>query len=298
MAVHSSTFYFVNGQFISETEAKINISDLGVLRGYGVFDYVQVYNGKPFHLLDHLKRLKWSAEQIELELPMSIESMYDLTYELIKKNGAINAGIRFVVTGGISSKDQVLPIQGTSIFVLFHPFTPYDETIYSNGLRAVTTQILRMTPSVKSTNYIPAVLGMKKALRIGFNDAIYLNPSGELLEGTTSNLFFFKKNTWITCDSNEIVRGVTRSILLELMKGQYPIENRSLHRDELIDCEEAFLCSGVKDAVPLVQIDDQKIGCGHPGPQTAVIRKLYRDYIKKHLDTEQKKNQFLCSKHT
>lgn len=276
-------WHYVNGGFVAENNASISVLDLGLLRGYGVFDYVQVYEGRPFHLMDHLLRLKWSCEQIELSLPMALDEMSDLVKALIEKNEIFNAGIRLVITGGKVGEDLLLPGENSNLMIFCHPYIPQPEWFYSRGLRTVTTNMLRLLPSVKILNYMPAIFAMKKAKERDFDDALYLNSKQEILEGTTCNVFFFKEGTWITCDSDELIKGVTRSILIELIKKDYPIQYRSVHLSEIESCGEAFLCSSVKDAVPLVQIDDYKIGTGKPGSHTAQLREAYRRYIKNYL---------------
>ncbi len=273
-------YHLVDDCFVSEKKTHINALDLGLLRGYGVFDYVQLYQGKPFHLLDHLQRLKWSAEQIELPLSKSVEEIEDLVLRLIAKNPSIDAGIRLLVTGGLIGKDSLLSAAHSTLLMLFQPFVPYPSRYYTEGMRVVTTNLRRMNPCVKATDYIPAVLAMKKACRASFDDALYLNCSEELLEATTSNLFFFKKGKWITAKDEQVVNGVTRSIFLKLIQLDFPIEFRALHISEIGSCEEAFLCSSVKDAIPLVQIDDKIVGNGLPGSVTTRLRRLFHTYLK------------------
>lgn len=274
-----TVFHYVNGEFVSEEKAFVSALDLGVLRGYGVFDYVQVYGGKPFHLMDHLQRLMWSADQVELTLPFGLEELERLAGELLSKNAPIDAGIRLVVTGGVSGQDQLLPAESANLMMLFHPFTPSPEKYYTRGMKVITTPLLRLLPGVKTTNYMPAIFATRKAKKMGFDDAVYVNDKSEVLEGMISNAFFFKKGTLITSDSDQIVKGVTRAVILDLAKPYFPIELRSLKLSELKDCEEAFLCSSRKEVAPLVQINDTVIGSGTPGPQCAKLRQLFQDYV-------------------
>ena len=281
-------FHFLNNTFVTEQEATFSPFDLGLLRGYGVFDYVQLYQGRPFHLDDHLERLRWSAEQIDLALPMDMGKIKALTLQLIDKNPSIDAGIRFLITGGLCGKEFLLPANHSELGMLFHPFQPHPDRYYQQkGMRAVTFHLDRTYPCVKTINYTHAVLAMKKAEKSRMDDAIYLNSSQELLEATTSNLFFLKDGKWITAKNDQVVNGVTRTILLKLAKEHYPVEFRALHLDEIEACDEAFLCSSVKDVVPLVQIDDKKVGMGLPGAHTAKMRLLFHRYLENYLSEKQ-----------
>lgn len=272
-------FHYVDGAFIPEEKAYVSALDLGILRGYGIFDYVQIYQGKAFHLQDHLERFKWSAEQVELSLPVSLSELTHLVDELLAKNPSIDAGVRLLLTGGPSGQDQLLPEEAPSLILLFHPYQAPPERYYNKGMKAITTNLLRIIPGVKTTNYMPAIFAMNKAKKMGFDDAIYLNDRQELLEGSISNAFFFKEGKLITSDSNSIVKGVTRAILLRLAADHFPIEFRSLPLSEVSSCQEAFLCSSRKEVAPLVQIDNMIIGSGTPGPLSTKLRALFQDYI-------------------
>ena len=279
-------FHYINGNIEEKSCAQINVLDLGLLRGYGVFDYVSLYKGRPFYLRAHIDRLQISAKQIQLELPMSIMQIERAALDVIEKNEPIDAGLRFIITGGLSGGDLLLPEGKSSLMILFHPLTPYSIEHYTNGMRAVTTSELRYLPHVKTTNYISAIFAMKKALAANANDALYLNCDGGILEGTTCNVFFVKKGTLITSDSPQIVRGVTREIILNLAKNHYPIEYREVSVEETSSCDEAFLTSSLKDVMQLVQIDNQKIGNGRPGSISAHLRSLFHAYIENYFHAQ------------
>lgn len=291
------TIYYIDGNFVNQKEAFVSVLDLSIMRGYAVFDYVQLYKGRPFHLMDHLLRLDWSAKKVGINLPKSFEEIEKITSQLITKNGPINAGVRYIVTGGISGLDQLLPTTESSLIIFVHPFSPYKPQIYKKGMRAITNRELRYLPNVKTTNYMPAILGMKKAQEKGYDDALYIERNEELLEGTSCNLFFIKNGVLITDNSDRIVKGVTRDIILNLAKNYFPIEYRAVSLDEVSSCEEAFLTSSVKDVVPLVQIDNLIIGNGRPGKLSSSLRSLYHKYIENYFlaNLDLKKNIF-CNK--
>jgi len=280
-----SVFHWINGKIVEEVDALISALDLGLLRGYGVFDYAQCYMGRPFHLRAHIERLFRSADAVELNVGMSVDQMEDLAWDVIRRNKPVDAGIRLVVTGGLSN-DLLVPSGTASVYILFHPCLSMQANEALFGVRTITTSVLRYLPHVKTTNYMPAIFARKKAAMQGAYDALYLNASQGIIEGTTCNVFFVKNGTLITDDSNELIKGVTREVLLNLAKDHYPIEYRALNVHEISSCQEAFLTSSVKDLVSVVQIDDQIIGNGTPGTVTAHLRSLYHLYIENYLTSE------------
>lgn len=275
-------FHYVNGKITTEQDTCLSAFDLGVLRGYSVFDYVQLYKGMPFHLQSHLERLKKSAAEIGLDLPMPLQQIEKAAWEVIEKNEEIDAGLRFIITGGLSSKDFLISDTSTSLVILFHPTLPYPPKIYEEGMRAITTSTLRLYPQVKSSCYLPAIMAMREAKKRGYDDALYINDRNEVLEGTTCNVFFIKNGKLITDNSSLIIKGVTRDIILTLAS-DFPLEFRSIPLKEVSSCDEAFLTSSVKDCVPLVQVNDNIIGSGRPGPITEELRKRFRCYVEETL---------------
>jgi branched-chain amino acid aminotransferase len=280
-----SVFHCINGKIVAETDAVISALDLGLLRGYGVFDYAQCYSGRPFHLRAHIERLLRSASAVELDVEMSIDEIENQALDVIKKNAPVDAGIRFVITGGLSN-DLLLPSGKATFYILFHPCQSMQASEAPLGVRAITTSVLRYLPHVKTTNYMPAIFARKKAFKLDAYDALYLNSSGGIIEGTTCNVFFVKNGKLITDDSNELIKGITRELLLNIAKDHYAVEYRALNINEISSCEEAFLTSSVKDLVSLVQIDDQMVGNGTPGAVTAHLRALYHLYIENYLTLE------------
>src|SRR5690606_20170007 len=94
--------FYIDGEYIASDKAAIPVDDLAVLRGYGVFDFMRTYGGRPFHLELHLARLERSARLIHLDLPASIDAIHDITLETLARNNYAEANVRIVVTGGTS----------------------------------------------------------------------------------------------------------------------------------------------------------------------------------------------------
>ena len=278
----SAVFHSVNGQVTPHSETVISPFDTGLLRGFGAFDYCQVYKGVPFHLEDHIDRLCISAQQIDLDLPYTKEQIYEFALDLVDVNEPIDAGLRLVLTGGISS-DTIYPDGTPNLIILFQPFKGYPSEYYSQGMRVVSTDTLRYLSHVKTTNYLPAVTALKKARAQNAHDIVYLDSEGKILEGSTCNVFFIKDGVLHTSDSNQIVRGVTRNVVLELAQDLMPVEYSSFRVDELSACEEAFLCSSMKDLIPLVQVDSMLVGNGNPGRKTLDLRKAFRTHVEKYV---------------
>jgi branched-chain amino acid aminotransferase len=269
--------YYVDGSYLPENRAVLSVNDLGLLRGYGVFDFLRTYNGRPFHLRDHVARLIQSAKIIDLSLPCSENEMIDITMKTLERNKVpAEANIRLVVTGG-DSADSITPDNRTRLLVMVTDLHHCPEQWYRDGAAVITTRGERYLPRAKSTNYLPAILALSRAHRQGAMESIYVDRDRHLLEGTTTNFFAFI-NGKLTTPGNSILLGITRQVILKLAAGEFEVEIRNIHRDEIPGMDEAFITASNKEVVPVVRIDERVISDGRPGERTRRLMRLFSEY--------------------
>ncbi len=255
----------------------MSYQNIGVLRGYGVFDYLRTYGAVPFRLVDHLHRLQSSADQIGLALRYDIEELADATHELLEKNGAPNVGIRFVATGGVSDNGFSPPDQG-DVAILIEPLGGRPDSHYSEGCKLITSRLQREFPTVKSTNYIGAIMAMRGAADAGAVEALYVDSNDEISECTRSNFFVVHNGVLKTAEKN-VLPGITRNVLLKFAAEIVPVKIESIFLNDLPYIEEAFITSSTKEVLPIVQIDDLVIGNGAVGPITQALAKRFKAEI-------------------
>lgn len=273
--------YYVNGKYVKEEDAKISVLDLSILRGFGVFDYLRTYNGRPFHLHDHLERLKYSCEHIGLPLSYTFEQIEEIVHNVQKFSNLFEASIKILVTGGVSA-DQFTPFIPTNLIVFAYPLTSYPSQYYTDGIKVITTRLNRSLPTSKTTQYTPAIVAMQQGKAQDAKEALYINASDEILEATTSNFFAFKNNTLFTCCSDEVLIGITREVVLKLATPHFPINTRALTLHEITEMDEAFITASNKEVMPVIQIDSTQIGDGKVGPRTKQIIRLFKEYTQSH----------------
>jgi len=269
---------YVNGDFVPAKKAALPLNDLGIVRGYGVFDLLRTYGTTPFRLRDHIKRLESSAKQIELELPWSTEELEDVVLQTYKRNEISDASIRIIVTGGPS--DNLMTPQGKpSLIVMVNPITPYPAHYFTEGRKATSTLVERTMPTVKSLNYIGAIMAMNEAGKVDAVEAIYLDNHDRLTEGTRSNLFVVRDNLLIT-PREGVLKGITRQVVLEVAAAQFEVVEGPIHYHDLGSLDEAFMTSTTKEVLPIIQIDEHPIGAGKPGLVTRRISELFSVYVR------------------
>jgi branched-chain amino acid aminotransferase len=269
--------YYVNGEFVPAARAALPLNDLGIVRGYGVFDLLRTYGTTPFRLRDHLHRLESSASQIALALPWSVTELEEIVMQTYAANPIPDASIRIVVTGGPS--DNFMTPQGKpSLVVMVHPIIPNPASYYREGCKVSSTLIERTMATVKSLNYIGAIVAMEEAGQSGAVEAIYLDAQDRLTEGTRANFFVVRDKLLIT-PREGVLKGITRQVVLELAADEFEIVEGPIHYYDLGAFDEAFLTSTTKEILPVVQVDEHVIGTGKPGPVTGRISELFHAHV-------------------
>lgn len=270
-------YCFVNGKITPIEEAHVPIRDLGILRGYGVFDVLRTYNGQPFREADHLKRLERSANTIGLKLPFSKTKIARTARELLAKNKFKESIIRIGLTGGASS-DGMYPDGPPTFFILLEPFVALPRQTYTKGVKVITRPHRRELAYAKTLSYITAIKLRGDKEQAGAFEIIYTY-HGRILEATTCNFFAIIDGKLVT-PKRTILIGITRKVVLELAKDIIEIEERDIMVEEISQMTEAFLTATNKDIVPLVQINDQTVGNGRVGPITKKLMKIFEEYTR------------------
>lgn len=267
-------FCFLNGAVLPLKDARISVLDLGVLRGFGVYDGLTAFSGEPFRFDDHWERFVAAAAALGLSIPHVKEEIRSAMRTIIAHNApGKRANLRIVLTGGAAEKGiEYVPGRET-LFITAEPAAPLPAALYERGGSLMLHEHDRFMPEIKTTHYLTAVSLQKKRAAAGATEIVYTS-GGRVLEGATSNIFVVKGDAIATPDA-DILKGVTRKIVLELAVGTYPAKERAVSIDELLGADEAFITGSFKDIVPIVSVDGRTVGSGAPGP---VVRDLMRRF--------------------
>ena len=278
-----------NGTLKPLTEINIAPNDLGLARGYAVFDFFRVNKNYPVFIEDHLSRLIRSAEHVKLPVMWSKKELKSLILEMIELNNLSESGVKVIVTGGYSPDgfSSVTP----NLIITQHEIKRPEKTYYENGVRLITKEYLRDSASAKTTNYAMALQFQEELQKKGGFDILY-RYNGKLLETTRSNFFLVKGSKIITPDE-DVLHGITRDKILDFAPCHFDIEIRDIKTRELESADETFICSTIKRVLPVIQIDEKKIGDGKPGNVTNKIMHLFDLYESSYLDyhIKQKSNK-------
>ncbi|MBI1871036.1 MAG: aminotransferase class IV [Chlamydiae bacterium] len=283
----SQNLIYFNNRFFKENEAPELILDRGLFFGDGIFESLRFINEKAIGLEAHIQRLFYGMEILKIEPAWKPEEILSLINKTVLESGLDDCYIRLSVTRG-KWMGSIPPIVSgkPNLIIISRKFLPFREEIYERGYRTLTLPIRRNETSplsqIKSLNYLDNILGRMEALEKEVDEGIFLNTKNGVTEGTASNLFLIQGKKLITPPQEDgILGGITRKIILERCPSlDLKPEIRSIHPDEIIQANEAFLTNALMGIVPWVESNGKKIGSGKPGPLTQSLRSLYKKLLK------------------
>src|SRR3954469_7719136 len=279
----------VNGRVSDQEHAVISIFDHGFLYGEGVYETLRTYNGQSFLFDRHMRRMRNSAPMLAPDTPLTDAQIDDRFQETVRAAGLggsadREAYIRILVTRGIGEltyDPAATPVP--SIVVIVKPNVDPPRDAFENGVKVSLVGVVRnhpgtVNPLIKSNSLLNNALAMQEALRRGAFEGVMRNYKGELAECTQSNLFIVKNGAALTPPIDAgLLPGITREFLFEVgAEAGIPVREQVLRDTDLFDADESFLTSTTREVVPIVQVDDRRIGNGKPGPVTTALLDAYR----------------------
>lgn len=278
---------YLDGEFVNKDEAKISVFDHGLLYGDGIFEGIRVYKKCVYRLEQHLERLWYSAKDIMLTIPLSVEEMAEAICESCRINGIEDGYIRLLVTrgkGDLGLSPESCPV--ASVIIIADTIRLYPEEHYSVGLSIVTVPTRRpgpaaLNPAIKSLNYLNNILAKMEAAQQGALEAIMLNDQGYVAECTGDNIFIVHKGTVYTPDvANGALRGITRGTVVELAEAAgLKVKECNLTRHEIWNADECFLTGTAAELIPVVKLDGRIIGEGVPGIVTKQLHAAFHQEV-------------------
>jgi branched-chain amino acid aminotransferase len=276
----------IDGRIVSAADASVSVFDRGFLYGDSVFEALRTYGGAPFALSEHLERLKRSAARVYIPLPVTDSQLRAEIAEVLAAANNPESYIRLMLTRGRGESLGLDPALANAPLrlILVTPLRASPDWYYERGIAVVTYRTQRMSDATSAAgaklgNYLVAVLAMKEARAAGAEEALVTDLEGRIIEGSTSNVFAVERDCLVTPPEEAgILLGITRERVIALATELgIPIEYRSFTAEELVRADEAFICSTVREIVPVVSVDGRRIGQGVPGPRTTALLRTFRE---------------------
>ena len=285
--VEDSIIYF-NGGFCKASEAKLSVFDHGLLYGDGVFDTCGVVNSFIFKLDRHVDRFYRSAKYLNIQIPLTKEELKKVIVETVKRNGLLKrAFLKFICTRG-AGEPFINPkfCEKPTLIVMVRPLMQtMDPVAREKGQRAITSSVRRIPPGcgveprAKHLNYMNSLMMYLEAQSVGVDEVISLDVNGFVAEAATMNLFVITDGVFCTPATYNILEGVTRETVLDIVKNAgYKVEVKQMTLFDLYTADEVFTtATGAAGGgiIPLVELDGRKIGDGKVGAMTKWVKETY-----------------------
>ena len=279
-----TTLVSLDGRIVPPAEAQVSVFDRGFLYGDSVFEVLRTYRGALFGFEEHLARLGRSAELALI--PFSdLELLRREILSVIAATGNSETYIRVVVTRGTGKSLGLDPALGRAPLraVIATDVPAMPAAMYERGISVITYRTQRISEGTSAVgaklgNYLLSILATHEALRAGADEALILDQRGQVVEGTTSNVFLVRDGSLVTPpDEAGLLAGITRAKVLELAKRfGVPVELRTFAPAELFSADEVFITSSIRELVPVVLADGSPAGGGRPGVLTRRLLDAYR----------------------
>ena len=274
---------WVGDRLVPAGEANVSVFDRGFRTGEGVFETLRSYGGHVFRLDAHLARARAGATTLGFDLPDDavVRHAVEMTAaaNLEPLHGG-DAALRLTVTPGALDPTSAFPGTPTgppTLVVTAQPLA-LPDAMYTDGITARTVPTTRELPQVKAVSYLAASMARLAAHRQGADEALLTDRDGHVLEGAGSNVFVVHRGRVATPPLDAgILAGVTRAVALEVARtADVEVAEHAVTVGDLMEADEVFVTATTREIVPVVRVDDHRIGDGRPGPVTRRLHATYR----------------------
>jgi branched-chain amino acid aminotransferase len=285
-------YVWLNGRLVAVSDATVPFLTAGLHYGIAVFEGIRCYatprGPAIFRLRDHVERLVASARVLGfVDLPYDVDQLCDAARETVRANDLPSCYIRpliYLAEGGWNlNVDGGRPHVGIGAW----RWEAYlGAEAQDRGVRANISSFTRHHPNVTMTkakisgNYVNSVLAKTESVRLGFDEAIMLDPAGYVAECTGENLFVVRRGTVYTTPLASILEGITRDTVVQLARelGLAVVE-AAISRDQLYVADEVFVTGTAAEVTGLREIDFRRIGNGAIGPITRALQDAFRAVV-------------------
>jgi branched-chain amino acid aminotransferase len=287
-----SKYIWMDGKLVEYEKATVPFLSTALHYGLGVFEGIRCYstNRGPavFRLQEHMDRLINSAKILGFrELPYTASELVEATKETIRANGFKACYIRPLIYHSSPNFNLNLDSGFAKVGIAAWEWGSYlGEEAAEKGVRANVSSFTRHHPNVMMTkakvtgNYSNSVLAKTESSRLGFDEAIMLDPQGFVAECTGENLFLVRKGGIISAHTATILEGITRDSLITLARDAgITVSEQPVSRDQLYIADEAFVCGTAAEVIAVTEIDYRTIGAGKMGPITRQVQQAFHALI-------------------
>jgi len=288
-----SKFIWKDGELVEYEKATVHMLTPVMHYGAAVFEGIRAYQTARgpavFRLREHAERLLESAEIFGFrDLPYTTDDVVTAVKDTVRANGFDECYIRPLLYLDGGAWNLNIDAGKPAMMIAVWQWSNYlGEEALAKGIRANISSYTRHHPNVSMTkakiagNYVNSILAKTESVRLGFEEAIMLDPQGYVGECTGENLFVVRKGKIFTPSTAPVLEGITRHSVSTIANDLgYEVMEAAISRDQLYNADEVFVCGTAAEVIGLCEIDFRKIGDGKSGRITREIQNVYHDAIR------------------
>ncbi len=280
-----SRIAYVNGRYLPFAEATVHVEDRGYQFSDGVYEVCEVRDGRMVDEPLHMRRLQRSLAELKIAMPMSLAALRVVLCETVRRNRVRDGLVYLQVSRGVARRDHAFPPAGTalSVVVTARSMDPSAaERTAAAGIAIITVPENRWERvDIKAIALLPNVLAKQAAKEQGAKEAWFVGKDGYVTEGSSSNAWIVSRDGKVITRPADhgILRGVTRTVLLNVLKAQgLELDERPFTVEEAYAAREAFITSASQSIMPVVRINGRPVGNGAPGLVATALRQDFHRY--------------------
>jgi branched-chain amino acid aminotransferase len=286
-----SKYTWMDGKLVESAKAVMPFLNGAAHYGAAVFEGIRCYNTEKgpaiFRLREHMERLIDSAQIFGFEeLKYNVDDLRQAAKDVVIANGFEECYIRPLIYA-VGAMGLNLDAYHGAVGIAAWEWGAYlGPEARMAGVRATVSSFTRphinttMTKAKVAGNYANSIMAKTNATRMGFDEAILLDPQGYVAECTGENLFLVRNGKIITPPTAPVLEGITRSALTALAADAgIDVVEAPISRDQLYIADEVFLCGTAAEVVAICEIDFRKIGSGKMGPVAARLQDVFTEVI-------------------
>lgn len=290
--INKSEKIWIDGSFVDWDEATIHVLTHTLHYGAGAFEGIRCYRAKErsviFRLDEHVERLFASCHILQIKIPYTHKEIHQAIVESVAINQLEECYIRPIVFLGHGSMGIYPKNNPVRVAIAVWPWGAYlGEEGIRNGIRVKISSFARhhvnvtMTKSKTCGDYTNSLLAKQEAISCGYDEALLLDTSGYVSEGTGQNIFIVREGDLITPPLDSVLEGITRKSIMVMARDQKIVCREALFsRDQLYIADEAFFTGTAAEVTPIREVDGRIIGRGKPGPVTKKLQDLFFQTVK------------------
>lgn len=246
------SIYSRNGKMLPIADAVVSIEKIERMYGFGVYESLKVRNNTLYFVEQHVDRLMHSAQCINLPHDFTPAVITSWIKEFSEKIAEPSTNIKMLLLGGESSKEAEL------LLFPLAPFYPKKEW-YRDGVATFSFEYERWMPQSKSLNMLASYYYYNTSKKQGGYDALYIDHSGNIREGSRTNFYAMKGKKIISPPKQDVLEGVTMMTIEKVIEtSNFSIEYRPIAQKSLLEYDSVFLSSTSSKILPIASIDAMK----------------------------------------